>query len=377
MRLITIATYLAITILLAISGCLSSKVPKEGDQVIVPIEEGQSRTFLLESLDVSKQLPYSNHLPGEVYYSTDDYTLNIGIKLAFYGDYIASDFDYINVKPKYGPRFINTCGHFVHRSVTPKYTVLVSLGGLSSHECSNESIKFFRKFVNYVSSIYGTEMVNETQFIFINWFYLVYYEGSDRTFYTKIVKYWVSNPSKRDVIVPAVSTAAFINKLHRVGVIPSMSNTGAYGLCIGALNLALASLLVKEDMKIVILNAPAFFKRNYLRMVVDSSLNRLLTTKYCLFCGKDDRYFHYKRHCKNLSKFIGNYSSHVRYIKLDADHAELMYSYVYTGIQIIATALLNKEYSITYIRTKDYDKIPKSFSHRHWFRYVMYNSKAE
>ncbi|KAH8584225.1 uncharacterized protein ELE39_001728 [Cryptosporidium sp. chipmunk genotype I] len=361
---------------LAPINCLALSSLHPDNERVVPVEEKNSRAFLLRERVGSSNIPLPNHFPNEIFYSTSDYTLNIDVKLAFYGDYITSDFDYIKVKAKYGPRLVNTCGHFVHKSSTPKYTIIVSLGGLSTHMCSEESVKFFRKYVNYIASIYGMDMVNSTQFIFLNWFYLVYRDSSVLYFSKKIVKYWISKPKKKDIIIPAVSSAAFINKLLRIGVIPSLSDTGAYGLCIGTLNIALASLLIKEDMKVVVLNAPAFFGENYLRGIVEDSLNRVTTTKYFVICGKRDRTFHYKRHGKKLSNFIYNYSNYVRYIKLDADHAELINTYIYTSIRMIATVLLNKEYTITYIKTEDYNKIPKSFSQVRWFRYVMYNLKA-
>ncbi|OII72130.1 uncharacterized protein cubi_01463 [Cryptosporidium ubiquitum] len=359
------------------NSCFDLNSCQNNAQRVVPVEENESRAFLLRERVGNPNPVLPNHFPNEIFYSTTDYVLKIGVKLAFYGDYISSDFNYISVKEKYGPRLINICGHFVHKNVTPKYTILVSLGGLSSHMCSQESVKFFRKFVNYVSSIYGLEMVNESQFIFLNWFNLVYNDSSTLVFTNKMIKYFFRNPNKKDVIVPAVSSAAFINKLLRIGVIPSLSNTGAYGLCIGALNIAIASLLIKEDIKVVVLNAPSFFKKDYLEGVVSNTLKRILTTKYFLLCGKRDRLFHYKRHGKGLSKFLLNYSDYVRYIKLDADHEELINNYIYTGIRIIATALLNKEYTISYITTKEYSKIPKSFSETQWFRYVMYSPKKD
>lgn len=358
------------------SSCFASTTCYPDSQRVDPVDN-EPRNFLVRERVGNQRLPLPNHFPNEIFYSTTDYVLNIGVKLAFYGDYINSDFDYIKVKPKYGPRLMNTCGHFVHKSTTPKYTIIVSLGGLSSHMCSQESVKFFRKFVNYASSIHGQEMVNESQFIFLNWFNLVYNDSSTLVFTNKMIKYFFKNPNKRDIIIPAVSSAALINKLLRIGVISSLSNTGAYGLCIGTLNIAIASLLIKGDMKVVVLNAPSFFKKDYLETVLNNTLNRVLTTKYFLLCGKRDRFFHYKRHGKKFSEFISNYSDYVRYIKLDADHGELINNYIYTGIRIIAAVLLNKEYTISFITTKEYNKIPKSFSESQWVRYAMYSPSKD
>ncbi|EAK87810.1 hypothetical protein [Cryptosporidium parvum Iowa II] len=357
------------------NSCLTQNPFQPGYREVVPVEEKNSRTFLLRERADSSDIPLPNHFPNEPFYSTSDYTLDIKVKLAFYGDYINSDFENIKVKAKHGPRIINTCGHFVHKSLPPKYTIIVSLGGLSTHACSEESLKFFRKYINYISSIYGLEIVNSTQFIFLNWFYLVYHGSNDLYFSKKMVRYWISKPKKKDIIIPAVSSAAFINKLFRIGVIPSLSDTGAYGLCIGTLNIALASLLIKENMKVVVLNAPSFFWKNYLEDVLDDSLIGKKTTKYFILSGKSDRIFHYKRHGRKLSNFLSNYSDYVRYFKLDADHAELIITYIYTSMRMIATVLLDKKCSITYIKTKDYNKIPKSFSQSHWFRYVMYQLK--
>ncbi|KAK9173045.1 hypothetical protein CmeUKMEL1_10055 [Cryptosporidium meleagridis] len=357
------------------NSCLTQSNFQSGCKRVVPVDEKNSRTFLLRERVDSSDIPLPNHFPNEPFYSSSDYTLNIKVKLAFYGDYINSDYEYIKVKAKYGPRIINTCGHFIHKSIPPKYTIIVSLGGLNTYTCSEESLKFFRKYVNYISSIYGLEIVNSTQFIFLNWFYLVYNGSNDFYFSNKMVRYWISKPKKKDIIIPAVSSAAFINKLFRIGVIPSLSDTGAYGLCIGTLNIALASLLIKENMKVVVLNAPSFFWKNYLEDVVDDSLIEKKTTQYFILSGKNDRIFHYKRHGKKLSSFLSNYSDHVKYFKLNADHAELIITYIYTSIRMIATVLLDKKCSITYIKTKDYNKIPKSFSQSHWFRYVMYQLK--
>lgn len=373
MELLKTAVFVTIIDYLILYCFFCQNIQQVSANIVVPVNEDDSREFFTSNIPKTSGDESLNHLPNEVFYSTSGYTLNISVKLAFYGDYIASDFDYIRVKPKYGPKLINTCGHFVHKTITPRYTILVSFGGLSSFMCSKESVKFFRKFVNYISSIYGTEMVNASQFIFINWFSLVYRNENSCNFYKIVIKYWSSTPRKEDVIVPAVSTAAFINKLHRMGVIPSLSDTGAYGLCIGSLNIALASLLLKDDIKVVVLNAPTLFKEDYIKEIVDNSLNRELTTKYFLLCGVNDRLFHYKRHGRKLSKFIYNYSSHVKYIKLNADHRDLVINYMYTGILIIASTLLNKGYSIRYIKTEDYVKIPKKFSPRHWFRYLMHD----
>lgn len=355
-----------------INGCFNSDFHEVSANAAASTNSSSHEELMLGILSEQSNNNTMYYLPDEIFYSTSGYNLNISVKLAFYGDYIASDFDYIKINPKHKPRLIGTCGHFVHKAVVPKYTILVSLGGLGSYLCSKESVKFFRKFVNYISYVYGQHVVNASQFIFLNWFSLLHGIDSDYNFSKKLTRYWLSTPKEKDVVIPAVSTAAFINKLFRIGVIPSMSDTGAYGLCIGSFNIAFASLLLKTDMKVVVLNAPAFFKKETLKNIVDNSLNRVLTTRYFLLCGDGDRYFNHKRHGHRFSKFLANYSSYVRYIQLKADHSDLIINYVYTAIHILTSVLLTNTYAIKYIKNKDYKAIPKTFSQHQWFRYSPY-----
>ncbi|KAF7459239.1 Alpha/Beta hydrolase fold containing protein [Cryptosporidium felis] len=352
------------------TSCSRKSSPPE----ISPVKEEKSRPF---EPNVSVKNHYRNYIPGEVFYSTSKDRIKTSVKLVFYGDYISSDYNYINIGPKYGPRVIGTCGHFVHKSIPPKYTILVSFGGLDSYYCSLESVKFFVKFVNYISSIYGLEFVNQTQFIFIDWFGLIFNDDGQYIFSSKMVRYWMNSPSKFDVVTPAVSSTAFINKLLRVGIIPSMLDAAAYGICVGATNTLLTSLLLKSDIKVVVLNGSAFLGRKSIKKIVNNTLKRAVSTKYFVLGGTNDSLFNHKRHSKRLSEFISKYADFVRYIKLDADHYEMITDHFYTSIKILASILLGKEYTISHFENKHYREVPKVFSRNNWYRYVMYEPKSE
>ncbi|KAH8739025.1 hypothetical protein FG386_003350 [Cryptosporidium ryanae] len=337
---------------------------------------------IIEDNATQGKIHYS--LPNEVFYSSENYNLLIPISLVYYGDYIKSDYEYISSKLKYKPKTIGICGHFVPKNKTPKYTIIATYGALDTYTCSETSIKFFRKFVNYSNYILGPELAENSQIIVIDWFRLVMaYQSMEHKFKREIdwikmiVRYYTSTPKHKDVIVPAISTAALINKLARIGVIPSMSNTGLYGLCVGGLNAALSTLLLNSDLNIVTINGPPLFIPKKLDKLLRDKVRSGIGTKYFVIFGKTDRVFNHRRHGKSLAKFISKYANNVDYLKVQDNHAGVTSTHVFTCIGVIATSLIRKTYSIILFKKEKYAEIPKKFSPNAWKRYVMYDPKAK
>ncbi|KAK6589900.1 hypothetical protein RS030_192972 [Cryptosporidium xiaoi] len=327
----------------------------------------------------------NNHyfLPNESFYSSEYYNLRIPINLVYYGDYIEDDYKYLSDKLKYKPRTLGICGHFVPRNKTPKYTIIATYGALDTYSCSETAIKFFRKFINYTNYILGPELAENSQIIVIDWFRLVMTYQSMKPGFKRetnwmkmIIRYYTSTPRHRDVIVPAISTAAFINKLLRVGVIPSMANTGLYGLCVGGLNAAIATLLISSDINIVTINGPPLFIPDKLDKILKDKVRSEIKTKYFVIFGKTDRIFNHRRHGRSLVKFISKYANNVDYLKVNENHNGVISTHVFTCIGVIATSLIRKTYSIILFNKEKYVEIPKKFCRNDWKRYVMYDSRA-
>ncbi|EEA06058.1 uncharacterized protein CMU_018150 [Cryptosporidium muris RN66] len=287
------------------------------------------------------------------YITSQQLVSNIPNQSVYYRYHIPTDYNYLMKSKRFEPIILTSCIHYKLASRTPKYTLIFFMGAVDRCYCQIFSQGLFVKYLNHISSYYGTEVAEDTQIIVPDWYGAYTSKMSNSEEALRLGALWFLQPTKDYLFTPVLSSVAYINRLYRIGEIPSLDNTGIYGICIGGTIALITSLSLKYPVKAVAINNSPFMKYNYIRknFLQKSVIHQ---TKVLIIHGYKNIIFNIM-HSYRLSKFLTKHGIQNYRVLNKFGHLDNLRYYCFIAFRFLISVILNKDYKYDLAVTPKYE----------------------